>query len=353
MAAGAEQSVLGYNTLIDIFNNYSSTDARAAFIWAARILDRMCPLIRIMPMVESNNMLSNVATRTDYLPTPSTRRFNEGVLPTVAKNVPLNDPIALFTDYSEVDKDQCDFQNDPTAWRQDQDANHVEGFRQKLESMMWYGSLLQDGGAFNGLATRFNNLTSLPNGLADWPANVWNGGASTGNVTSAWFIEFGKNKVYGIYPKQTAVGLNIRDLGETTKEIATSVAGGPTMNKLLQVYRTLLEWWVGIQINDERCVQRIANINPTILSTNNFDENIFIEAKNWLPDAGENPGTAIFVNRALKTQIDIRAVSQKINTYFTQDQLTGDVWGRPVSRFQGIPIFVAEKLLATETVVTS
>jgi hypothetical protein len=182
---------------------------------------------------------------------------------------------------------------------------------------------------------------------------VWNGGASSGNVTSAWVIEFGKNKVYGIYPKSTAVGLNIRDLGETTKEIATSAAGGPTMNKLLQVYRTLLEWWVGIQVNDERCVQRIANINPTILSSNNFDENVFIEAKNWLPDAGENPGTAIFVNRALKTQIDIRAVSQKINTYFTQDPSTGDVWGRPVSRFQGIPIFVAEKLLATETVVNS
>lgn len=348
----ADVSVLGYPTLIDIFNNYSSTDARAQFIWAARILDRTCPLIRIMPMIESNNMLSNVATRTDYIPSPATRRFDEGVTPTVAHNIPLNDPIALFYDYSEVDKDKCDFQNDPTAWRQDQDANHVEGFRQKLELMMWYGSLTQDGGAFNGLATRFNNLESLPNGLADWPPNVWNGGASSGQVTSAWFIEFGKQKVHGIYPRNTAAGLQIRDLGEMTKEIATSTTGGPTMNKLLQVYRTLLMWWVGIQVVDERCVQRIANINPAILSSNNFDENIFIEAKNWLPDGGENPGTAIFVNRWLKTQIDIRAVSQKINTYFTQDKATGDVYGRPVARFQGIPIFVAEKILTTETVLT-
>lgn len=347
-----DQSILGYPTLIDIFNNYSSTDARAQFIWAARILDRMCPLIRVMPMIESNQMLSNVATRTDYLPSPGTRRFNEGVLPTVAHNIPLNDPIALFYDYSEVDKDQCDIQNDPTAWRQDQDANHMEGFRQKLESMMWYGNLAQDQGTFNGLATRFNNLESFPNGDQSWQPNVWNGGAATGSVTSAWMIEFGKNKVYGIYPHMTAAGLSARDLGESTKEIATTTAGGPALNQLLQVYRTLLMWWVGIQVVDERCVQRICNINPAVLSTNNFDENIFIEAKNWLPDAGENPGTAIFVNRWLKTQIDIRAVSQKINTYFTQEPGSGDVFGRPVTRFQGIPIFVAEKLLATETVLT-
>ena len=347
-----DQTVLPYTTLIDIFNNYSSTDARAMWIWAARILDRMCPLIRVMPMIPSNNMLSNVATRTDSIPSPTTRRFNEGISPTTSHNVPINDPIALFEDYSEVDKSQCDLQNDPTAWRQDQDANHVEGFRQGLESKFWYGALNTDPGGFNGLATRFNNLESIPNGLSDWQPNVWNGGASTGSVTSLWLVEFGKDKVYGIYPPNTAAGLNIRDLGETTKEFATSTSGGPSLNKLLQVYRTHLQWWVGLQVNDERCVQRIANINPTILSSNNFDENVLIEAKNWLPDAGENPGTAIFVNRALKTQIDIRAVSQKINTYFTQDPSDGNVWGRPVTRFQGIPIFVAERLTSTETVLT-
>lgn len=347
-----DQSVLGYPTLIDIVNNYSSTDAKAAWIWAARILDRMCPLIKVLPMIESNNILSNVATRTDYIPTPTTRRFNEGVSPTTAHNIPLNDPVALFEDYSEVDKEQCLIQNNPTSWRMDQDANHIEGFRQTMESAVWYGSLATTPGGFNGLSTRFNNLESYPNGDISWQPNVWNGGLASGNATSIWVIEFGKDKVYGIYPKNTTAGLMVEDLGESTKEFATSTTGGPTLNKLMQVYRTHFRWFMGMQVNDERCAQRIANLNPTALASNDFDENVLVEAKNQLPSMGESPSTAIFMNRLMKTQVDIRAVSQKINTYFTQDMVTGDVWGRAVTRFQGIPIFVSEKILSTETVVS-
>ena len=94
----------------------------------------------------------------------STRRWNEGIKPTTSKNTPINDPIALFEDYSEVDKDLWEIQNDPNAWRADQDMNHVEGLFQLMESTMFYGNLATNPGGFNGLATRFNNLESYPNG---------------------------------------------------------------------------------------------------------------------------------------------------------------------------------------------
>jgi hypothetical protein len=346
----ADANVLGYSTLIDIINNYGSADARAQYIQPARILDRKCPLIRMLPMVASNNVLSNIATRTDSLPVPGTRRWNEGVLQTASHNTPINDPIALFEDYSEVDKELCRIQNNPTAWRTDQDMNHIEGFRQTLENMSWYGNIGTNPGAFNGLATRFNNLESFPNGDTSWNPNVLNGGSTSGSVTSMWLIEFGPGKVHGIYPPNTPGGFNIEDLGEVTKENAQSL-GSVSQNYLHQVYRTHFTWFMGLQVPDERCVQRIANINPAILSSNDFDENILIEAINYLPDEGSNPGTAIFVNRALKTQIDIRAVSQKINAY-TMFKPGMDVFGGRVTTFQGIPIYVAEKLLNTETVIS-
>ena len=120
---------------------------------------------------------------------------------------------------------------------------------------------------------------------------------------------------------------------------------------------TYLRWALGIQVLDERCVQRVANINPTALAANDFDENVFIQAKTWLPGKGEAPGTVIFMNRSLKAQVDIRSVSQKLNTYFTQNQDTGDVFGRTVSRFQGVPILVSEMILGipgqtTESIVS-
>lgn len=347
-----EVSQLGYTTLQDVINNYSTPDARAPFIMAARVLDRQCPLIRYLPFVPSNQILSNIAVRTDSLPIPGTRRFNTGIQPTAAKNTQISDPMALFEAYSEVDKELYRIQNDPMMWRQDQDLNHVEGFKQLMESLLFYGNLTQDPGSFDGLATRFNSLSTYPNGDTSWMPNVWSNGATSGAVTSAWFIELGKMKVYGIYPPNTPGGLNIEDLGEMTKELAAATGGGPSLNYMYQVLRTHLTWRMGIQVNDERCVQRVANINPTALSSNNFDENIFIEAKNWLPGGGEAPGTVLLMNRALKTQVDIRAVSQKLNAYTNFSANEVDVFGRSVTKFQNIPILMSEKILSTETVIS-
>ena len=46
----ADISQLGYSTFTDIINNYSSTDAAARFVLPKRVLDRMTPLVRMMPM---------------------------------------------------------------------------------------------------------------------------------------------------------------------------------------------------------------------------------------------------------------------------------------------------------------
>lgn len=347
-------SQLGYSTFTDIVANYTSLDAAARFIMPKRVLDRMTPLVKMMPMKPSNNILSNIAVRTDSLPVASNRRWNEGIKATTAKNVPLNDPIALFEDVSEVDMDLWGIQNDPVAWRADQDMNHLEGLFQLLESNLFYGSLANNPGGFNGLATRFNNLESYPNGNNDgvYLPNVWNGGSTTGNVTSAWMIEFSDDSIYGIYPPNTSAGLSVMDKGEHMKE-TSSVLGAVGSNFMYPVLRTWFRWYMGMQVADERAVQRIANINPVGFSgPNGFDENIFIQAKNNLPRSGEGSGTVIFVNRQLKAQIDIRAVSQKINAYTYFNSNETDVFGRSVTKFQNIPIYVAEKILSTETVVS-
>jgi hypothetical protein len=101
-------------------------------------------------------------------------------------------------------------------------------------------------------------------------------------------------------------------------------------------------------------VQRIANVNPTALSAGGFDENILIQALGYLPNGGAAPGTVIIVNRAVLNEMNIRAVSQKTNAYYTQNIETGDIWGaRRVTRFQGIQVVMSEKILNTEATVTS
>jgi hypothetical protein len=137
-----------------------------------------------------------------------------------------------------------------------------------------------------------------------------------------------------------------------TNLLPAATGGGPSNNYKYEVLRTHLTWRIGLQVNDERCVQRIANINPVALSSNNFDENIFIEAKNQLPSRGEAPGTVLLMNRQLCSQVDIRSVSQKLNAYTYFSSKETDVFGRSVSKFQNIPILMAEKIFNTETIVS-
>jgi hypothetical protein len=351
----ADASLLGWYTLLDVVQDYTSQAANALLLEIARIMDREVPLLKILPMVASNEILSNLGNRTDYLPTPGTRRFNSGIVPTASKNKPIRDDIALFADYVEVDKEEWEVQNEPNKWRANKIKDHLVGLEKKLETVLWYGNPAYEPGSFMGMFSKFNSLETTPNGLSDWPPNVWNGGATSTPVSSICIMELGPEKVYGIYPKNMPGGLHIQDLGEQTKQIPSGTGTMAAMARY-QVLISYLRWALGIQVLDERCVQRICNLNPTVLSANNFDENILIQAKNWLPGKGEAPGTVIFMNRSLKTQVDIRAVSQKINSYFEQNKDTGDIFGRTVTRFQNIPILVSEMMLGipnqtTETVV--
>jgi hypothetical protein len=344
-------SVLGYKTLADVMNQYTSLDANGLYLEISEVLNRACPLLRIMPMVESNQVISHIGSRRSYLVTPGTRSFNKGIVPSASHVTPLTEGIALYEDYCEIDADLCRIQNNPARFRQDEVLAKFESFKQKLEYGWFYGSIATDGNAINGLVQRFNSLTHRPNGDTSWPYNIWDGGVAAGAgavTTSIWLLELGVNKVYGIYPKNMPAGFKHTDLGEVTKEAgyAESSAGS-----LFQVYRDHLQWFIGLFVGDERCVQRYANI-ATTGSANIFDEEIIIKAKNQLPGMGEAPGTVMLVDRTIKSQIDIRAVSTKMNTYFRQDENTGNVWGTGVTRFQNIPVLVAEKLLDTETAIT-
>jgi hypothetical protein len=335
-------AVLGYQRLADVVAQYSSLDPKGAYLEIAKILHRACPLVDILPMVKSNQLMSHVASRETYLPSPGARRFNEYISPTAGHTKPLTEGISMFEDYSEVDKALYDIQPEPAKWRQDRDQQHIEGFRQKIESGLFYGSTAADGQDILGFAARFKNLATYPNNDSAWKYNVLGGGGTGSALTSIWVFEFGLNKVYATYPANLLAGLYAKDLGEQTAQ---------TSSGLMQVLRTHFRWCIGMMIEDERCVQRYANI-ATTAGANTFDESILIDLIGRLPGAGNAPGTVIVCNRTINTQINIRATVAKTNAYYTQDE-AGDIFGRRVTRFQGIPILTAEKLLDTETEITT
>lgn len=329
--------LLGYDTLMDVVNQYSSLDGSANFIEAAHVLTRTKPFLRYMHMQPSNQIMSNIGSRDSYLPTPGTRRFNEGVSITTSHSVPFNDGIAMVQDYSEVDYDLYRIQNDPARWRNQKDSQKVEALGQKMEDLIIYGNEATDQGAINGLATRFNSTTRRPNGNTAWPYNVVSAGGSGGDTTSLYVIQTGPGKVWCTYPKNLPGGLQIADKGQHTIY--------PSATTRMEVLRTHFSWFLGLVVEDERCVQRYANIEVTG-ATYRFDEDILITLLNNLPDRGVAPGTIIFASRSICNDLDIRA-KDKNNVQYTPD----NVWGGTITKFKGIPVLMAEMIDETETAI--
>ena len=334
-------ALLGYYTLMDVVNSYTSLDAKGQYIWAADILARKCPLLKVLPFIPSNQIMSNIDARRTYLPTPGTRRFNEGVSLSASHKTPFTDSIAMVEDYSEVDKALWAIQNDPNMWRQDEDQAKVEAMMQKMEDLLLYGNIATDPGAFNGLATRFNSLNRRPNGDSTWPVHVIGQGGSGGDTTSVWILEPGKNKLYGIYPKNLPGGLQIEDLGES--KVNTNTLGSP---KYMQALTTHFAWYMGLVVKDERCVQRLTNIEVSGTS-NVFDEDNAIRLINRLPSSGSAPGTCMLVSATVKEYLDIRA-KDKNNVRYE----FSEAFGMEVTKFRGIPVLKAEMLDEDETEVT-
>lgn len=332
----------GTYTLMDVVNDYSSTDAKGTYLWAATIMSKACPFVMDMPLEASNQIMSNVGLRESYLPTPGTRRFNEGVTPTATHSTPFSEPICMVEDYSEVDIALWKIQNDPNAWRQQKDSRKVEAMTQKMEDLIVNGSRASDPFGIDGLLTRFNSSTVRPNGSSDYPYNVLLNGGSGDDVTDVLIIEWGKGKVYGIYPKNLVGGLQLEDLGQHTVQ--------PALTTRMEILRSHFSWFLGLVVEDERCVQRIANNETTIGATYSFDEDKLIEAIRNLPGGGDAGNTVIYVPRKIATQMDIRA-KDKANVYYTQAP-NGDAWGRRVTYFMGLPVRMAEKISESATAIS-
>lgn len=324
-------------TISDVMNSYSSMDGNAMYVKVANVLALKCPIFRMLPMFPSNQIMSEITSKVVSMGSASLRRFNEYVVPTANHRVPGTEPIAMFQDWSEVDAALYGIQNDPDQWRMDEDLIKIESMTQSVEDQLLNGNISQYPAGINGFFTRYKSSTVRPNGVSTTRYNVQLAGGSGSDVTSILALELGKGKVYGIYPKNSRAGINIENKGKVTSESSTG---------RMDVYRTLLEIFFGLVVKDDRCVQRIANIEIS------GSESIFNPAKlssalRRLPGGGQDPGTVILVPPTVMDQMDEMAMD-KLNVRYTPDE----VWGGQQTRFMGVPVFVAEKISEAQTAIS-
>ncbi|MFA5322336.1 MAG: major capsid protein [Smithella sp.] len=330
-------ALIGKNTIADIMNQYSSEDGSAMYIKAANVLALKCPLYRMLPMQATNQLMSEIYSKVLSMGSPSLRRFNEYITPTANHTAPGTEPTFGFVDWSEVDADLCDIQNDPTQWRMDQDLVKMESMTQAAEDQLLNGNISTYPAGINGLFTRYNSSTRRPNGVSTTRYNVQLAGGGGSDVTSIIAMELGPTKLYGIFPKNTKAGISIENKGKVTAESGTG---------RMDVYRTKLSFYGGLVVKDDRCVQMVRNIEVSGTS-NTFDPDQLSSALRRLPGGGQDPNTIILCSPTIMDQMDSLA-RDKFNVTYTPDE----VWGGQITRFMRVPVYMAEMISEAQTAIS-
>lgn len=289
----------------------------------ANELTKKIPPLKDAPFKEANDIFTHRESKVAVLPTVSLRGLNVGVAPSLGLTKPITWEMTAIEDLSEIDELALDGVRDGPAQRNQEDILHLESMAQEFGRQFYYGDHEDDMNELNGFAKLYN-LSNM--------ANVETCGGSGDDVTSLWFVQWGFDGVFLVYPRgHKTVGVEQIDKGLERVESSA----GLFLYKWVTQFR--FRW--GIAVKNDKCIQRISNIESTG-AANLIDEDLMIAAYNRLPDPTK---AVIYCNGTGKTQLDIIA-KDKPNLVHTEP----DPFGRPVTYFWDVPIRKDDSILNTE-----
>jgi hypothetical protein len=315
-----------------------SGDAKTSAI--VEVLNKTNDALDDIPWIACNSGVVHKTTVRTSIPTPVWRMLNKGVPTEKTTTKQMSAGCGMLEVYAEVDVDQVNLaahgQVDNVS--SNAAASHalanenkafIEGFGQEISRVMFYGDPAKP---------------QEPLGLTHWYSalsekNVINGGGKGDDNTSIWLIAWDPMAIHGIYPQGSKAGLSEKFLGEQTVKDADG--------NQFQAYRTHYKWDAGFVVRDPRCAVRICNVSVNDLLSGSAEAadliDLMVEALYKLPKTARGYRRAFYARPEILTALDKQ--TRKVNNLMLN---YGDVYGREVLKFRGVPIREQESLLATE-----
>lgn len=287
--------------------------------------------------VECNQGTSHKTTVRNGLPQPQFRKFYQGVECQKGDYTPVTDSTAMLDDYSEVDKKLADINGNTAQFRLNEAEAHIQGMNKTAKTNIFYGSKDKNASAFDGLATRYNKLSTKEGELG---YQVINAGGTGNNNTSIFFVTWGDRHTHLIYPKGSKAGLQREDKGQVTVQDAEG--------RNYEAYRDHFSWDFGLCIRNYRSSARIANIDVSELGGDNAPNliDLMIDAYYRIEEHAVSGKTVIYANNTIRTWLHKQAIAKR-NVNLTID----NVAGKPIVNFLGLPIKLCSEILNTEAKV--
>ena len=327
------------NTHPSLIDLLSRTESDGKFATILEVLTKQNPMLEDAYYIQANNGTKHRTTIRTGIPEPAYRRFNAGVQPVKSTTASVEDTTGMLAAYNEVDKELAELMGNSAAFRASEAKATMQGFNNKVQRDIFYGSTAVTPEGFMGLAPRFSTKS------ADSGKQIVDAGGTGNTNASLWFVTWSDQAAHLIYPKGMPVGLQHRDLGEHTKQF--------TDGSMMQVMRDYFAWHLGLTVRDWEGVARVANIDVNTLTKNAATGADLVDLasdaieliKPGLMNEGRVVGYAPRrVISFLKRQIATRA-----NVRLSLEEVTG-AYGvkRRDLMFDGIPIRQVDELLTTE-----
>ena len=327
-----------YPTMTDLMDRLDPNGELADVV---EVLNETNEMLEDIVWVPANNKLSHKTTVRAGLPAVIWRKLNYGVPPSKSKTKQIEDSCGMLEALALVDKKLAEINGMSESWRASEESSFIEAMSQEFQKALLYGDSSKDPEKIMGFMPRFSTITASK---AENAVNVLSAGGTGSKLASILLVGWGQKTVHGIYPENSPVGLQKRDLGE---EPARDEDGNE-----FRALKTQYEWDVGLTVRDWRYVVRIANISAAKLTKDPDDANgvdlitLMVKALARVPSLN-NARFAFYCNREIETYLRLQMKNTK-NVHLTLDEAAG----RPVLRFDGIPIRRVDAMGFTEAQVS-
>jgi hypothetical protein len=295
------------------------------------------PILEEGYWTEANDATSHEILKVTSRPTGARTRINQGYTREGVGTAPTKEQLTSLGSLFELDKRLGKGKADIGAWRAQRAQVHLRGMLSNFNRKFWTdANLASDPDGIDGILTRYTPPT-----LSAMTSTAYtNVIACDGSVAAECFpvvvVKWGEDGVQLIYPQGGTKTFDEDDRGEVE---FTDPDGLPYVG-----WRSYFTLNYGIGVADDRCVQRLINVEWTDIKADAHFEEYLIQAIEQLPDT---QNAAVYVGRQIHTGI-MQRINSKSNVQFTSEE----VWGRKMPTIMGVPIIRDDALSTAEAVIS-
>lgn len=307
----------------------------------AELLHQYNPILDHIPWKPSNQDTTHLMTVRTALPTPTWRRFNQGVTPSKSRTQQITEDMGILESWSVLEKDLAEVGGDVRGARSSEAAAHMEGMAQEFAATLLYGNHGTAPEEFNGFMVRYPSAAS-----GDTVDNTLDAAGAGADNASILLVGWGEESVFGLYPRNSQAGLIHEDFGVQTVEDPN------TAGAFMRAYQERFQWKPGLGIKDWRWVVRLGSIDVSVLeadptgATTNLIQ-WMVKMIHRLPNpAARSVNLMFYVPRVVGEMLDVQAMN-KTNLYLT----VGEEEGVRKTKLRGIEICTLDAMTEAEALV--